>query len=213
MSPKIVIVNYGIGNVKSIINAFKYNGVDILLTDDPKKILDSDGLVLPGVGAFKAGMDKLSEKNMVSVLREFYKKNKPMLGICLGMQLLFDQGEEFGIHKGLGLIQGAVKKINVNTNFNKLPHISWNNLENSSLNWKNSIFNNINYKDKFYFVHSFAANPKNNSEVLSFTEYGNIKFCSAVKKNNLYGVQFHPEKSGEVGLKIINNFIKICNGK
>jgi glutamine amidotransferase len=211
MSPKIVVVDYGIGNVKSIINAFKYNEIDLLLSDNPEIILNADGLVLPGVGAFKAGMDKLKDKKLIPILKKFYKLNRPMIGICLGMQLLFEKGEEFGVHSGLGFIKGSVKKISVDTKSYKLPHISWNKLIPASIEWNNSIFKNISQNEKLYFVHSFAGFPNDKLKVLSYTEYANIRFCSAVKKNNLYGVQFHPEKSGKIGLKIINNFIKSCN--
>lgn len=206
---KIAVIDYNIGNVKSISNAFKKNGVDVNLTNIKSQILESDGLVLPGVGAFSEGMKNLKELDLINTIYEFIKTKKPFLGICLGMQLMLEKSEEFGIFDGLGLVKGKVIKLEKSEN-EDIPHISWGNLLSSEISWNNSILNGISKNDYVYFVHSYIAVPKNTSSILSNTSFGNEIFCSSIKQNNMYGCQFHPEKSGKVGLKIIENFIKIC---
>lgn len=207
----IVIIDYGVGNVKSIINAFKVNGKDVKLSNDKNEILNSDGIVLPGVGAFAKAMENLEKLELVSIIREYCKLNKPILGICLGMQMLMEESEEFGLNKGLGLIKGTVKKFSFNSNQKvKLPHISWSKINISKTEWQNTILEGVDSKSSFYFVHSYIVHPKNSNNILSTTEYSGLEFCSSIKKGNIYGCQFHPEKSSKDGLFIINNFIKIC---
>ena len=207
----IVLIDYGIGNIKSIKNAFDVSGVKVVLSREKDVILNADGVILPGVGAFSHGMNNLFKYNLVHVIKEYVKKNKPFLGICLGMQMMLDESEEFGISKGLGLIKGKVIKLPINqTKRVKLPHISWNGISPKYNNWSNSILESIPLDSNMYFVHTFVAKPDNDDEVLSVTKYAGAEFCSSLKKNNIYGCQFHPEKSGEIGLSIIRNFIKIC---
>ncbi len=209
---EISILDYGIGNIKSIKNAFEKSGVTTHLVDNTASILQAQALVVPGVGAFSEAVKSLKEKNMFFSVREFSKLNKPILGICLGMQLLFDSSTEFGNTEGLGLISGSVKRLKPKKENFKLPHISWNVLipkENKILSWKNTILENIECDQEVYFLHSFTSFPKEKTHILSETEYGGEKFCSSVKKDNIYGCQFHPEKSGKHGLKIIDNFCKI----
>ena len=208
---KLVIIDYGIGNTQSLINAFKKIGLDdIILSDNEETINDSDLIILPGVGAYGNAMLELKKRGLVKIIENYSKLNKPIIGICLGMQLLFDNSQEFGTHKGLGLIEGKVIKFPVNTS-EKIPHVSWNNLNLKNKN--NKLYNNISKDDYFYFVHSFICLPKNDSEILTTTNYGVIDFCSSVKKNNIYGFQFHPEKSSKKGLFLLKNLINLIENE
>jgi glutamine amidotransferase len=205
----IVIIDYGIGNVKSMCNAIIKIGFNPVLTSERKIILNADFVILPGVGAFGKGMQNLKENGLDDILIDFIKKGKPFLGVCLGMQLLFDESEEFGKTVGLGIIKGKVLKLPKHDE-EKLPHVSWNQLKKTSIKkWDNSILNNINNNNLFYFVHSFVASPLSDIDVLARTNYAGIDFCSAVNHENIYGTQFHPEKSGPNGLKILSNFLNI----
>ena len=208
---KIAIIDYGIGNVRSILGAFENQGVDVLLTNNKDEILKSDGLVLPGVGAFSHGMENLISYGLVDVIKEYAALDRPLMGICLGMQLLFEESEEFGKTEGLGLILGKVVKLPTKDNQNeKLPHVSWNELNSNKAPWENTILAETEEGSDMYFVHSFVVQPRDSYNILSLTEYSNYHFCSSVKKGNIYGCQFHPEKSGQTGLKIIKNFIRMC---
>lgn len=207
----IVVIDYGIGNIKSIKNAFEELGVKVTLSRKKEDILNADGVILPGVGAFSHGMNNLIKYNLVEIIKEYVKTDKPLLGICLGMQMMLEESEEFGLTKGLGLIKGKVIKLPVyQSNKVKLPHVSWNEIKNKNIKWQNTILNNIPSNSDMYFVHTFVVKPDNDNEVLSVTEYKGVEFCSSVKKNNIYGCQFHPEKSAEIGLSIIKNFINLC---
>jgi imidazole glycerol-phosphate synthase subunit HisH len=208
---KIAVIDYGIGNVRSILGAFENQGADVLLTNNKDEILKSDGLVLPGVGAFSHGMENLISYDLVDVIKEYAALGKPLMGICLGMQLFFEESEEFGKTEGLGLILGKVVELPTKDNQNeKLPHVSWNELNSNKVPWKNTILADTKEGSDMYFVHSFVAQPRDSYNILSLTEYSSYHFCSSVKKGNIYGCQFHPEKSGPTGLKIINNFIRMC---
>jgi imidazole glycerol-phosphate synthase subunit HisH len=208
---KIAVIDYDIGNVRSILSAFENQGAHVVLTRNKEKILESDGVILPGVGAFSHGMESLNKYSLVEVIKEYIETNKPFMGICLGMQMLFDESEEFGQTIGLGLISGSVIKLPTEDSKNeKLPHVSWNELNFKSSKWDGTILNGIKEGSDMYFVHSFVAQPDNVDNILSTTEYSGYNFCSSVNKGNIYGCQFHPEKSGMIGLKIINNFIRMC---
>lgn len=198
----IVIIDYGLGNLGSVKNAMDRLGVNVIVSNSVKKIEAAAGLILPGVGSANQGMKNLRKRGLDKIIITQAKRGKALLGICLGMQLLFSESEE-GDTKCLNLIEGKVNKFN---NKLKVPQIGWNQLriENSELRIKN-LFTNIKNKTFFYFNHSFYCNPKNSSLVTGLTDYG-INFCSAVKKNNIFGVQFHPEKSGENGLQLFKNF-------
>ena len=206
MSRKVIILDYGIGNVRSIANAVIKVGGNPVLTNQESEIVNADAVILPGVGAFQSGMNNLHNESLIASIQSYLTKGRPFMGICLGMQMLLDNSEEFGNTEGLGLIKGSVKRLPVTNE--KLPHVSWNELiVPEGVNWQDSPLSGINMDDNFYFVHTFAAYPESPENILSFTGYGDVKFCSSVKKDNIYGFQFHPEKSGEAGLKILKNFM------
>lgn len=211
MSKKIVIIDYGIGNVKSMYNAFYNIGLKPELTSDKQTILNADAAVLPGVGAFNKGMENLNNRGLFQIIHEFIKKGNPFLGVCLGMQMLLEESEEFGLTAGLGLIKGKVVKLPIiHSSEEKLPHVSWNELnEPQKGRWYGTILENITVNTDVYFVHSFVAKPTSEKDVLATTNYAGVNFCSAVHHENIYGFQFHPEKSSQIGLSILNNFINL----
>jgi len=208
---KIIIINYGINNLKSINMALQSLNYKTIITSDKRELTNADRIILPGVGSFKSGMKSLSKIKIIDQLYKSSLNNIPILGICLGMQLFMTESQEFGLNKGLNLISGTVKKIpKINgNNYRKIPHIGWNklNTDNISNNWSNSILSNLSKNSYFYFVHSYSAYPDNNNEILSFTNYNNLNFVSSIMKNNIVGLQFHPEKSGKIGLNILKNFV------
>lgn len=204
---KIIIIDYGIGNTKSLINACTKIGLnDITLSDSEQEIYNSDLIILPGVGAFGNAMYELEKRGLVETIKNYSRLNKPIIGICLGMQLLFESSLEFGNHIGLGLIQGEVIKLPEDTN-DKIPHVSWNKLD--VRNQDSALYSDILNYNFFYFVHSYFCSPKNHDHILSTTNYAGIDFCSSVRNNNVFGFQFHPEKSSKSGLKLLKNFIGI----
>lgn len=207
----IAILDYGIGNTRSISNALEALGETPLLTRDPKEILGAKGLIFPGVGAFSKGMENLHSFELIPVLHDYVSTGKAFLGICLGMQMLFEWSEEFGLTQGLGFIPGKVIKMPLDEEEGlKLPHISWNSvLEPEPGKWDNTILKGITTDEGAYFVHSFVGVPADTRNLLAVTNYGTCSFCSAVKSENIYGVQFHPEKSRNTGLNILRNFINL----
>ncbi len=211
--PKVTILDYGIGNILSVNRAFEYCGAEVILTDRPEEVIKADMLVLPGVGAFGDGMKGLASRNLIDPIREYAKTNRPFLGICLGMQMMLDESEEFGIHEGLGLIHGRVVKIDdtaVDGYMHKIPHIGWNGLvAPSCAKWDNTILAGIPADSTVYFVHSFTAVPDNDENRLADAYYGGRLISAVIRQGNIYGCQFHPEKSGKTGLKIIENFLRL----
>jgi len=202
----IGIVDYNMGNLASVINAFAKVGADATLESDPSKLQNYDKLILPGVGAYGDAMEHLKENGMDNAVIAYAKTGKPLLGICLGMQLLFDSSEEFGTTKGLGLIPGKVIAFDENKfdHPQKVPHMGWNEL---FVQKNTAIFDGLNKDFYLYFVHSFHA-ACDNKYAIGKTHYG-YEFVSAVQNGNIYGIQPHPEKSHENGLKIIENFTKL----
>lgn len=211
MRKKIVIVDYGVGNLYSLIRAFRFFNIDPIVSEEPQEVAGADSLVLPGVGAFRAGMQGLRVRGLIETAQKFaIEDKKPILGICLGAQLMLTKGYEFGEFNGLNLIPGKVIRFPELENKEKIPQIGWNKvypLENSS--WNNSILSGLPSNFDTYFVHSYVLAPEQKEHILGFTKYGGYEFCSVLKKGNIYASQFHPEKSGEVGLKIIKNFIDL----
>ncbi len=199
----IAIIDYGVGNLFSLTSSFAAIGVDAVATNDPDIIRVADRLILPGVGAFEDAAKKLYESGMATLVIEQARAGKPIMGICLGMQLLFEKSYEYGEHQGLGLLRGAVKPIaDVIQKDLKIPHIGWNALE---LKRPDSpIFKHLKNGDHVYFVHSYYAADCDDS-VIATTEYG-APLTAAVQKGNVFGCQFHPEKSGSVGLSILRAF-------
>jgi glutamine amidotransferase len=210
MHKKVVIVDYGLGNLFSIQQACIHLGYMPILSSDPEQILKCDSLILPGVGSFEIAIRQLGQFNLIEPIRLFAKSGKPIMGVCLGMQLLFDISYEFGDHKGLGLISGEVLKFpkTVNGNVIRIPHIGWNKIYKNQLNWEQSPLGSLINESLMYFVHSYYVKPSNSSNILTTTNYSNFEFCSSVVKDNIFGFQFHPEKSGLDGLMIYNNFLK-----
>lgn len=204
----IAIIDYGVGNLFSLKSSFAFIGKEAVVTSDKELIDKCDRIILPGVGAFGDAADKLKNSGLYAVVKEQAAKGKPILGICLGMQLLFDKSYEYGEHDGLGLIKGSVKPIDgVIPNDLKIPHIGWNGLVFPKDKAKSPIYKYTNEGDCVYFVHSFYAADCSES-VTADAEYGAM-LTASVQDKNVYGTQFHPEKSGEVGLNILKAFCEI----
>ena len=201
----IAIVDYGVGNLFSLQSSLQWLGAETVVSGDPRILCQADKLILPGVGAFGDAADKLRRGNLDQVLIEEAKKGKPLMGICLGMQLLFEEGYEYGRHKGLGLIPGRVVSMKgVVPEDYKIPHIGWNGLIFPKGREKHPIFCSVKEGDCVYFVHSFFAEDCEDDTIAS-VEYGAV-LTAAVSKDNVCGCQFHPEKSGQVGLSILKAF-------
>ena len=202
----ISIIDYDAGNIKSVEKAIEFLGEEVEITSDKEKILASDGVILPGVGAFGVAMEKLHSRNLAHTIKEYAKTGKPFLGICLGLQLLFDESDETPGVKGLGLLEGKIKRIPSeyeNGTTLKVPHIGWNSID---INPSSKLMKGIPSDSYVYFVHSFYLEAANPSDVIATTEYG-VKIHAAVERDNIMETQFHPEKSSDVGLKILSNFI------
>lgn len=201
----IVIIDYEMGNVRSVLNAFLMITKDVLITQKREDIEKAEKIVLPGVGAFGEGMKNLKELGLIPVLEEqVLKAKKPFLGICVGMQLLADEGFEFGHHRGLGWIPGSVKRLEVGDLV--LPHVGWNDLH---LNQPaHLLVERLPEKSDFYFVHSYAFSPKNASDTVAMSHYGQ-DFTAIVAREHIFGVQFHPEKSQKTGKVLLENFVKL----
>lgn len=197
------------GNLFSVDQACKYAGLESVITNDKNVILNSDGVILPGVGAFASCMNNLNKLDLILPLKDYISTGKPFLGICLGMQLLFTESEEFGTHKGMNVFEGNVRKFPEFTTREKklkVPCIGWNNIYEKEESWKRTILNDIHTNECMYFVHSYYVNPVNEKDILSLTNYEGVEFCSGIRKDNITAFQFHPEKSGEEGLKIYKNW-------
>lgn len=219
----ISIVDYGLGNLKSVARAFESFGGRAKIISTPDEVLEADFLVLPGVGAFKDGMEGLESRNLINAIIKFAQLKRPLLGICLGMQLFMTESEEFGINKGLNLIPGRVVPLKpvdeVQMEGYKVPNVGWNELlipsiksktkiisDEEDIIWKKTILSNIKEGDEVYFVHSFYIKPQNPEYILATTIYGGQEICAVIQRENVIGCQFHPEKSGEVGLQILKEF-------
>lgn len=193
-----IIVDYGRGNLKSLQNALQRIDMEFKISSNPKEILEADSLIIPGVGAFKDAMNSMKKSGLDKIIVKFAETRKPLLGICLGMQLLYQNGYEHGFTDGLGLIKGSIKLLEISK---KVPHMGWN-----SLNFKKSdpIIKYIEENDYVYFVHSYYA-VSSNEEVIAYSEY-EIEIPAIVRNENIYGIQFHPEKSADIGEKLLKAY-------
>lgn len=209
----ITIIDYGMGNLRSVQKGFEKAGFSAQVTADPKVVANADRLVLPGVGAFRDCMTNLREGGFIEPIQQFVASQKPFLGICLGMQLLLSESEEFGQHLGLDIVPGKVKHFAEDMRIDehvdgisthetlKVPHMGWNSIQHSD----HPLFNGVEQGSYVYFVHSYYTQPDDEAVVAATTEYG-IEFCSAICHENVMATQFHPEKSQQVGLRMLKNF-------
>lgn len=207
---KVTVIDYGLNNLLSICRAFEHLGATVKIATKVDECTFSDRIVLPGVGAFPDGMMELNRRGLSDFIREAYTKGYPILGICLGMQMLLKTGFEINECEGIGILNGTVRKLpeNLDGHKMKVPHVNWNRIikpENTT--WDNTILQNNNEGDFMYFVHSFFVTTEDPGEVLAVTPFGKLNFTSAFHKNNCWGTQFHPEKSGTIGLKILQRFL------
>ena len=212
LSKKITIIDYGCGNILNLARAIKFIGYEVEITHYKNKIINSSHVVLPGVGAFGNAMKQIEKYNLHSTILEYAKSNKPLLGLCLGMQILLTVSYEFGVHKGLGLIEGKVIKISNEKNKEiKIPHIGWNEIypNNNKKEWKNKILKNSLIGKSFYFVHSFICLTKDSDSTIAVCNYSDISITAVVATGNVFGCQFHPEKSSDNGLAVLKNFCEI----
>ena len=206
MNKQVTLVDYGMGNLRSVSKALERLGASVLTTSSPEDITKAERLVLPGVGAMADAMVNLEKNNLIGALREYAAGQKPFLGICLGLQALFDASEENGRSPGLGILPGEVRFLAAAKKANlKVPHMGWNQV---TFRPGCPLFKDIADGAHLYFVHSYYPAPKNEATAAAWTEYGE-RFCCAVQRNALFAVQFHPEKSQAIGLKILENFLKV----
>ena len=213
---KVLILDYQLGNLFSVNQACKKVKIDSLVSSHWKDIEKCDAIILPGVGSYARAMQNMKKLDLIKPLNEFVTKEKPLFGICLGMQLLFSQSEEFENTKGLDYLKGSVKKFDNEKFINmkaKVPQIGWNTLHSfNNRSWANSPLKNLKNNDYMYFIHSFYAIPNNESEIISITDYENFKYTSSVSNNkNIFATQFHPEKSGVIGIEIYRNWAALNN--
>jgi len=204
---KLVITDYGVGNLLSITRAFETGCDDVTLESDPKKIAEASHLVVPGVGAFGQCVASLKEHGFYEPVMEHVKAGKPFLGVCVGMQMLFESSNEFGSNAGLGLIKGHVKRIDAPDY--KIPNIGWERLRPVN-DWQGTVLQGLGDDSYVYLVHSYAGQPEDMADCLATYRIGDTDICAAVQKDNVIGTQFHPEKSGHVGLEIIKRFCEMA---
>lgn len=201
----VAIINYEMGNLRSIRSACEAAGLKTIITDNPKIIKKSKSIILPGVGAFNQAIKNIKKKKLFRVILDFYYSRKPVIGICLGMQILFEESEENLNTKGFGIIKGAVREFN-HRNKNKVINIGWRKIKVKK--FKNTYLDILNNNKKFYFIHKFICVPNDKNIILAHSNYFNKKFCAAIKYENVEAYQFHPEKSGINGIKVYKNLKK-----
>jgi imidazole glycerol-phosphate synthase subunit HisH len=205
MSISVAIIDYGVGNLRSVQKAFEVQGHEAVITSDPQVIAEAPRVLLPGVGAFGAAIDTLRSRGLEEITLAAAHSGKPFLGICVGMQLLFTTSEEMGEHRGLGLISGRVRRFIAPDSQTKIPQIGWNSLQ---ITQQTPLLSGVEENGMAYFVHSYYCAPDDPSVIATQTDFCG-SYCSSVAVKNLYGAQFHPEKSREVGLRILDNFAKL----
>lgn len=205
---EIAIIDYGVGNLRSVEKAFAATGCDAIVSSDETDLRAAGKLVLPGVGAFGACMRALSERGFDRLVRERVAAGTPLLGVCVGMQLLFEESDEFGATPGLGLLRGRVRRFSDNPRFSDdlvVPHVGWNRIDQIR---ENPLFTGVANRSFFYFVHSYYCEPADQSVIAGETDYG-LNYASVVAQDNIWGVQFHPEKSQDAGLRLLRNFARL----
>lgn len=210
----VTLIDYGIGNLLSVQRAFEHVGADLQIATTEQEILAADKVILPGVGAFTSCTGELDKRGLSDAVRETVEKQKPLFGICVGMQMLFENSEEFGINPGFGFLKGIVQAIpreDQSGRKRRTPHIGWTPLQlpRSRNSWNDTLLKDTKDGAEVYFVHSFTAVPQNDNDRLADSDYEGCTVSAMVAKGNLFGTQFHPEKSGPVGLKIIENFVNL----
>lgn len=212
---KTAIIDYDMGNLFSVQHACSVVGLEPTLVSDASGLMEADAAILPGVGAFGEAMGNLRRLDLVVPIRDFMAQGKPLLGVCLGMQLLFDRSSEFGDHDGLGLIHGRVERFPDRTAEGekiRVPHIGWSRIwpgPEANGQWHGSPLEGISPGEYMYFIHSFYVIPDNPAEIMSVTRYGGMEYCSSIRRGNVFAAQFHPEKSAHEGLRIYKNFAGI----
>ena len=207
---EIGIVDYKISNLHSVELACIKSKISYIKSSNPLVLKNCFGLILPGVGSFKVGMTNLKKYELDKLINDFYKENKLVLGICLGMQMLFSYSDEFGLHEGLNIFKGKIRKFN-SKKISVVPHVGWNKI---FMKFEDKFFTKSHFDNQFvYFIHSFYAIPENLDDIFLTSVYEDFSFCSGVKKKNTYGFQFHPEKSGIVGLNIYHTIKKFLKNK
>ena len=205
----IAVIDYGAGNLQSVVKALKYIGCDCIITDQKKELMKADGAILPGVGSFADAMECMNNSGISDAVKEYISTEKPFLGICLGLQLLFSGSEESPGVKGLGLLEGTITKIPNADGTLKIPHMGWNSL---NICQTDGIYKGIEDQSYFYFFHSYYLKAADENIVSARTNYG-VTIDASVSSGNIFATQFHPEKSGKVGLQVLNNFVEITGGK
>jgi len=211
---KVAIIDYKMANMYSVKNACSVVGLDSFITSDYRDLFEAKAAILPGVGAFRSAMENLNRFKLINAIRNFIDSGKPFMGVCLGMQLLFSESEEFISSRGLNILKGKVIKFSNNNHSVKVPHIGWNRIlrnENKKIFWDNTPLSNIPNGQFMYFVHSYYVKPEDENIILSHTNYGGIEYCSSLKKDNIFATQFHPEKSGKFGIEIYKNWKNLIN--
>jgi len=209
---KVVVVDYGLGNLFSLRRALHHIGYETIVSSNPSDIENASYLLLPGVGAFGDGMKNLRERRLTDPIKQFAASGKPLFGICLGMQLFMTESEEFGLHKGLNLIGGRVARFRdplPEGPTYKIPNVGWRSLEypEGRSSWNETLLDGVGEGSCVYFVHSYKVIPDERNHILAETNYAEGKYCSVIAKDNILGCQFHPEKSGETGLRILKNIL------
>jgi len=203
----LAVIDYSIGNSSSVANAFKSLGEEVIITGDKEKILAADHVVLPGVGAFSDSMKEIEERGLLDTIKQVIDNGTPFLGICVGFQLLFEESHEFGHYKGFGFFKGTVvpfkERFDKEGLTEKIPQIGWNSMKQQKQSF---LFDGVEDESYVYFVHSFYVEGVEESITIATTDYG-FNYCSAIEKDNVVGVQFHPEKSQKIGLKLLKNFL------
>lgn len=211
MSKTVTLIDYGIGNLLSVSRAFEHCGATVILAHDAAEIEQAERLVLPGVGAFADGMQGLKERGLIDAIRRYASSGRPLMGICLGMQMLATASDEFGAHEGLNLIPGrvrAISRVAADGAPLKTPHIGWSPLQRPlQVDWTGTILETTAPESSVYLVHSFAVEPVDPADILSHCLYGGHRIAAVIRRDAVYGCQFHPEKSGPVGLRIIEDFL------